>query len=170
MDHGINRMVDVTESNARLINSRMSMLRKAWKVIPKEACIILYDAMILPLFDYCCAVWGGCGKTNRSYLDKLQRRAANIVEGRKVKHQDISATFSWPFLKNRRKYHNSLQTFQCLHQLAPAYLLHKFSYFSDYHTFTRAIKINCACPLLRLINTKAHSNIPGQRCGTHYLN
>ena len=57
------------------------MLRKARKVIPREACIILYDAMILPLFDYCCAVWGGCAKTNRDYLDKLQRRAASIIEG-----------------------------------------------------------------------------------------
>ena len=25
-------------------------------------------------------------------------------EGRKVEHQDISATFSWPSLENRRKY------------------------------------------------------------------
>ena len=108
------------------------------KVIPREACIILYDAMILPLFDYYCgAVWGGCRKTNRDYLDKLQRRAASIVEGRKVDHQDImiSATFSWPSLENRRKYHTCLQIFKCLQQLAPAYLLHNFSYSSDLHTY-----------------------------------
>ena len=92
------------------ISSRLGMLRKACKVIPWEACIILYDAMILPLFDYCCAVWGGCGKINLDYLDKLQRRAASIIEGHKVEHQDISATFSWPSLENRRKYHTVLSS------------------------------------------------------------
>ena len=123
------------------------MLRKARKVIPREACIILYDAMILPLFDYCCAVWGGCGKTNWNYLDELQRRAASIIEGRKVEHQDISATFSWPSLENRRKYLTCLQIFKCLHQLAPAYLLHNFSYSSDFHTYNTRHKDQLRLPL-----------------------
>ena len=46
--------------------------------------MILYDSMILPLFDYCAAVWDGCGKTNRDYLDKLQRRAASTTEKRRL--------------------------------------------------------------------------------------
>ena len=127
------------------------MLRKARKVIPQEACIILYmyDAMILPLFDYCCAVWGGCGKTNRDYLDKLQRHAASIIEGCKVEHQDISATFSWPSLENCRKYHTCLQIFNCLHQLAPACLLHNFSYSSDFHTYNTCHKEQLRLPLAR---------------------
>ena len=65
------------------------MLRKVRKVIPRDACITLYNAMILPLFDYCSAVWDGCGKTNRDYLDKLQTRAASIIEGRKVEQCEI---------------------------------------------------------------------------------
>ena len=28
------------------------------------------------------SVWGGCGRTNRDYSDKLQRRAVRIIEGR----------------------------------------------------------------------------------------
>ena len=43
------------------ISSRLGMLRRARKVIPKEACITLFNAMVLPLFDYCCVVWDGCG-------------------------------------------------------------------------------------------------------------
>ena len=66
------------------ISSQLGMLRKAHKVIPREACITLYDSMILPLFDYCSAVWGGCVKTNRDYLDKLQRRAVSIFKGCKI--------------------------------------------------------------------------------------
>ena len=64
------------------ISSQLGMLRKARKIIPREACVTLYDAMILPLFDYCSAVWDKCGKTNCDFLEKLQRRAASIIEGR----------------------------------------------------------------------------------------
>ena len=78
------------------ISSRLGMLRKARRVIPREACITLYDTMILPLFDYCSAVWDGCGKTNRDYLDKIQRRAVSIIEGHKIQHHEINRTLSWP--------------------------------------------------------------------------
>ncbi len=44
------------------ISSRLGMLRKARKIIPRETCVTLYDAMILPLFDYCSAVWDKCVK------------------------------------------------------------------------------------------------------------
>ena len=54
--------------------------------------MILYDSMILPLFDYCAAVWDGCGKTNCDYLDKPQRRAASIIEKRRVEQDKIYST------------------------------------------------------------------------------
>ena len=85
--------------------------RKARNDIPREACITLHDSMTLPLFDYCCNVWDACGVTKpnqvksilfkltrilqfkmiiykraecKIYLDRLQRRAVSIIEGRKV--------------------------------------------------------------------------------------
>ena len=99
------------------------MLRKARKVIPRDACITLYNAMIFPLFDYCSSVWDGCGKTNRDYLDKLQTRAASIIEGRKVEQCEIHDILDWPTLDSRRKYQICLQVFKCVNGLAPAYLL-----------------------------------------------
>ena len=76
------------------ISSWLGMLRKACRVIPREACITLYDTMILPIFDYCSTVWDGCGKTNHDYLDKLQRRAVSVIKGRKIQHHEISRTLS----------------------------------------------------------------------------
>ena len=38
--------------------------------------------MVLPLFDYSAVVWDSCGQGSKSYLDKLNRRAAYIIEGR----------------------------------------------------------------------------------------
>ena len=85
------------------------MLRKARKIIPREACVTLYDAMILPLFDYCSAVWDKCGKTNCDFLEKLQRRAGSIIEGRQVQQPDVNLTLSWPSLQVRREFQISLQ-------------------------------------------------------------
>ena len=103
------------------ISSRLGMLRKARRVIPLEVWITLYDTMILPLFDYCSAVWDGCGKTNRDYLDKLQRR----------------------------KYQICLQIFKCLNGLAPAYLLHDFHYSRDFHAYNTRNKDLLRLPLAK---------------------
>ena len=59
------------------ISSRLVMARKA-REVPREVGVTLNDTMILPLFDSCSA--------NRDYLDKLQRRAVSIIEGRKIQH------------------------------------------------------------------------------------
>ena len=60
------------------ISSRLALLRRARKVLPKSLCLTLYNAMVLPLFDYCTVVWDSCGLSRKSYLYKLNRRAACI--------------------------------------------------------------------------------------------
>ena len=36
---------------------KLGMLRKARKVIPRESCLTLYNAMILPVINYCAVFW-----------------------------------------------------------------------------------------------------------------
>ena len=48
---------DHIDHTASKILARIGMLREVRKVIPRKACITLYDAMILSLYDYCSAVW-----------------------------------------------------------------------------------------------------------------
>ena len=135
---------------ASKISSRIGMLRKARKVIPREACITLYDAMILPIFDYCCAVWDSCGKTNKGYLDKLQRRAARVIVGCKYRDKvNICSVFSWPSLESRRSYQICLQVHKCLNNLAPAYLLNESRFSSDIHNYNTRNKDSLRLPLAR---------------------
>ena len=59
------------------ISSNLRMIRRAQKVIPKEACITLFNAiMVLPLFDYCCCVRDGCGQGNKIYLSRPTSQAS----------------------------------------------------------------------------------------------
>ena len=47
-----------------------------------QTCLMLYNTMVLALFDNCLSVWDNCGVGSKSCLDKLNRRAACIIEVR----------------------------------------------------------------------------------------
>ena len=117
------------------ISSRLGMLRRARKVIPKEACITLFNAMVLPLFDYCCVVWDGCGQGNKNYLDRLLKRAAGIIAGRKAADTDIQQALKWQSLQCRRQHQKCIQVYKYINGLAPAYLLDDFDSSEQIHNY-----------------------------------
>ena len=130
----------------RKISVKLCLLRKARKVIPRESCLTLCNAMILPVFHYYAVVWDFCSKADREYLDKLHRCAASIIEGYAVSQSQISYTFGWPTLQSRRDYLKCMLVFKRLHGLAPAYLLNEFSHARDFPVcITRAIEICSVC-------------------------
>ena len=93
------------EYSGNKISSHLGMIGRARKVIPKEACMItLFNAMVLPFFDYCCCVWDGWGQGNKNYLDRLLKRAAGIIASRKATDTDIQQTLKWPSLQCCREY------------------------------------------------------------------
>ena len=96
------------------ISSRLGVLRRARKVLPKPTCLMLYNTIVLPLFDYCSPVWDSCGAGSKDYLDKLNRRAACIIEGRSIGAEESKSTLGWPNPQARRNY------FKCL-------LVHKYT-------------------------------------------
>ena len=131
------------------ISSRLGMLRRAPKVIPKEACITLFNAMVLPLFDYCCYVWDGRGQENKNYLDHILKRAAGIIAGRKATETDIEQTLMWPSLQCHREYHKCLQICKYINGLAPAYLLDDFHSSVQIHIYNTRNKDLIRLPLAK---------------------
>ena len=85
---------DHIDSLGKKISSTLSMLRRARKVLPKPTCMTLYNTMVLHLFDYCAAVWDSSGLGCKGYLDKLNRRAACIIEGRSIAADELHTVFS----------------------------------------------------------------------------
>ena len=59
-------------------------------------CQMLYNTLVLPLFDYCSPVWDSCEVGSKAYLDKLNRRAACIIEGRSIGAEELKSTLGWP--------------------------------------------------------------------------
>ena len=117
------------------ISSRLGVLRRARKVLPKPTCLMLYNTIVLPLFDYCSPVWDSCGAGCKDYLDKLNRRAACIIEGRSVGAEKLKSALGWPNLQARKNYHKCLLVHKCLHEIASSYLLSEFRHAHLYHGY-----------------------------------
>ena len=154
---------DQIDHIAAKISSRLGMLRKARKIIPREACITLYNAMVLPLFDYCSVVWDSCGNMNRDYLDKLQRRAASIIEGHQVEFSNIRHTLNWPSLQSRRDYQKCILVYKCRNSLAPEYLLNEFTQSRDYHTYNTRHRDLLRLPLAKTAKYQSSFRFSGAK-------
>ena len=113
-------------------------------MLPKSTCLTLYNTLILPLFDYCSFVWDSCGLGDKTHSEKLNRRAACIIECRSVPYEDLRNVLGWPSLVARREYLKCILVVKSLHNMAPSYLLSNFKQASQIHTYNTR-----GCDLLR---------------------
>ena len=61
------------------LNSRIFLLKRAKVYLTIECRKMLYNALIKPIFEYCCTVWGNCSVENLDRLLRLQKRCARII-------------------------------------------------------------------------------------------
>ena len=66
------------DSLCKRVSSGRAALKQAGQDIPQDTLLKIYNAVVIPLFDYCDAVWGTLNKTLTARLQKLQNRAARI--------------------------------------------------------------------------------------------
>jgi hypothetical protein len=57
------------------------MLRFCKSFVSRNTLKMIYNALILPHFDYCFLVWSNCSETLKLNLQKLQNRAARVITG-----------------------------------------------------------------------------------------
>ena len=104
--------------------------------IPKETAIQIYNALILPYFDYCSPVWDSLSGYLSDKLQKLQNRAARVVT--KVPFDTNSnhflTTLNWERLSFLRKKRKALMMYKTMNGHAPDYLQRLFTqYHSNYN-------------------------------------
>ena len=89
-----------------------------WKLDLND--VVLYPLSQFCLFDYCSPVWDSCGFGSKAYLDKLNKHAACIIEGRGIRAEELKSTLGWSSVKARRKYLKCVLVHKCLHGIAPS--------------------------------------------------
>ena len=59
----------------------IEMLRRSKHLFDRDTLKTIYNAFVLPHFDYCALVWNNCSKTFQNKLQKLQNIAGRIITG-----------------------------------------------------------------------------------------
>ena len=65
--------------------------------VPKFTLMHVYNALILPNFDYCSLVWDTCTNYLIENLQKLQNRAARVISGKsyEIRSCEILSELGW---------------------------------------------------------------------------
>ena len=139
---------------SKKISSPIGALKRIRPYISERTALQIYQALILPHFDYCSCVWGDCNLTLSDKLQKLQNRAARAITR---SNYDTSVTFllnllNWDDLITRRQKLKAILMFKTINGFTPAYLQNLFS--------TRSTQYS-----LRNLETKLELPLPRTNCG-----
>ena len=79
------------------VSGGIGMLRRMKAYVPQEALKRVYNALIMPHFDYCSLVWDNCSKYLLDKLQKLQNRAARVISGKsyETRSSEILKYLGW---------------------------------------------------------------------------
>ena len=73
----------VWDEHTKALSSKISLsfgfLKYSKKLLPMHTMSQMYRGIVQPHFRYCCSVWGGCGDSRLSMLQKLRNRAVRIA-------------------------------------------------------------------------------------------
>ncbi len=95
--------------------------------MPPATLLQLYNAILVPHFDYGDIVYESCTQNNLDRLQKMQNQAVRIISGSShhTHHNDMYVDLNWLSLKNRRLMHKCIIIYKCLNGMAPQYLMMK---------------------------------------------
>ena len=100
------------------VSKRVGLLSRIRPYLTQKAAKCVYNCLIQPIFNYTDTVWGGlsigCGKN----LQRLQNRAARIVQGRSTTDEAFQK-LGWINLETERIMHKCILVYKCLNNLAP---------------------------------------------------
>lgn len=121
------------EEICKKVSSAIGALKRVRPFISKETAIQIYNALIMPHFDYCSPVWDCLSGYLSDKLQKLQNRAARIITklpfNTSLNH--LLSTLDWERLSLRREKQKAIMMYKIINNLAPEYLQ---SLFSQHHS------------------------------------
>ena len=122
-----NDHVDYVRMKVSKILGMFSRIRPS---LTLEAANRLYKAMVLPVLDYCDAVWHECGQGNSDKIERLQRRAARIIYYKAASNlstDQIMTKLGLEPLYYRRRAHILRFVDECIANRVPRYLSNYFN-------------------------------------------
>ena len=108
------------ESLIAKVNQRIGLLHRIKHLLPLDAGVALYNALIRPLFDFADTIWGDRDNFTLLHdLQVLQNKAAKVILDlpNYASSTDALKTLGWPTLFQERLLHRYITTFKYIHGL-----------------------------------------------------
>ena len=117
------------EEICKKVSSAIGALKRVRPFISKETAIQIYNALIMPHFDYCSPVWDCLSGYLSDKLQKLQNRAARVITTSPfhASSNHLLSTLDWERVSLRRKKQKALMMYKTMNDLASEYLQSLFS-------------------------------------------
>ena len=107
------------EEICKKVSSAIGALKRVLSFISKETAIQIYNALILPYFDYCSPVWDFLSGYLSDKFQKLQNRAARVITKLPfdANSNHFLTTLNWERLSFRRKKRKALMMYKTMPQI-----------------------------------------------------
>ena len=93
----------------------LSMSKRAFKYLDKDAMLTIYKALIRPHLEYGNIIWSPKLKKHSKALEKIQRKMTKLIPGLKDKtYHERMKILNLPSLKHRRRRGDLIETFKVL--------------------------------------------------------
>ncbi len=105
-------------------NKRLNGIRGIRFLITREARIILYKSLVLPVLEYGNLLYDNCSLYLKQRLESIQRQAAEICTCgfKNTSYNRLLVELGWSSLEERRKYFRMCNMFKMTKKLVPKYL------------------------------------------------
>ena len=118
------------------ISAGIAILRRVSHFIPFDTRVNISNALVLPYFNYCGAVWGNTNKGLADKLQKLQNRASRILtfSDDDVRSSVLLDELGWERLEYVRLKQLAVTMYKIHNSLSPSYLRRIFTNTSNVHS------------------------------------
>ena len=109
----------------------------------------VYNTLIEQILSYTDTAWGELSVASSKSFQRLQNRAARIIQKRDSFRDSFNA-LGWVDLETNRKIHKCMLVFKCLHGLVPQYLCDYFIRNCNVHSYNTRRKTDIHLPKPKL--------------------
>ena len=117
------------------VSQRTGLLRRIKYCLPNETLKMLYNALVLPLFDYGNIIYSTADHTHLKRLQVLQNKGARLILNchYRTHVKDMLFSLNWMSVKERADFHRVCLMYKCKNNLAPPYLSNRLTEVRDTH-------------------------------------
>jgi len=106
------------------VRQRLGVLRRVRDYLDEDTALMLYNALVMPVIDYCDVTYATCTSKNLNRIEKLMAKGGRIILNERNDYPSASVfkRLKWLTFRERSLYHKNILMFKCLHAMCPQYL------------------------------------------------